>query len=208
MTSPKVEVLNKINADIDMMSSTSNGINTGFSTPPSSSLDTCDSGFTDLYSNNFTLIKSTNSSICSKTTQSKIDELDDERNSNLNQSTDSELDSFELSDKVSFDADNKPNIAAEMTKSRSGDDFSPTSECTSHQTAGTSSCRGTGTDKTSSDYDENQMDEFNDDSNASDISDLSDVFKMNADILPEMQRSINWVSCHFSLIVHIEKQIT
>lgn len=78
MTSTKVEVPNKINADIDIMSSTSNGMNTGFSTPPSSSLDTCDSGFTDLYSNNFTLIKSTNSSICSKKTQTKVGELDDE----------------------------------------------------------------------------------------------------------------------------------
>lgn len=195
MTSTKVDVLNKINADIDMMSSTSNGINTGFSTPPSSSLDTCDSGFTDLYSNNFTLIKSTNSSICNKTAQTKIGAVDDESNLNLNQSTDSELDSFELSDKVNFDADSKPNIAAEIIKNRSNEGYSPATEYKSHQVAAaTSTCRGSENVK-HSEYDEsNQMDEFNDDSNASDISDLSDVFKLNADILPEMQRSINWVS--------------
>lgn len=194
MTSTRVEVPNKINADIDIMSSTSNDMNTGFTTPPSSSLDTCDSGFTDLYSNNFTLIKSTNSSICSKKTQTKVGELDDERNSNMNQSTDSELDSFELSDKVNFDADNKPNIDADISNNRSNDEYSPiVGECKSHQDAGTNSRRVNDNAK-SSDYDENQMDEFNEDSNASDISDLSDVFKLNADILPEMQRSINWVS--------------
>lgn len=197
MTSTSVEVPNKINADIDIMSYTSNGMNTGFSTPPSSSLDTCDSGFTDLYSNNFTLIKSTNSSICSKKTQTKVGGLDDGRNPNLNQSTDSELDSFELSDKVNFDADNKPKIDAEISNNRSNEEYSPVvGECKSHQDAETNSCIVNDNAK-SSDYDENRMDEFNDDSNASDISDLSDVFKLNADILPEMQRSINWVSRDF-----------
>lgn len=197
MTSTKVEALNKINSDIDVMSSTSNGINTGFSTPPSSSLDTCDSGFTDLYSNNFTLIKSTNSGICSKTTHTKIGELADKRNLHLNQPADSELDSLELSDKVNFDAENKPKIAAEILRNCSNEAYSPASESkTSHPAAETSSCRGSNNVKTSG-YDENQMDEFNDDSNASDISDLSDVFKLNADILPEMQRSINWVSFNF-----------
>lgn len=37
------------------------------------------------------------------------------------------------------------------------------------------------------------VDDYNDDS-VSDISDISDVFKLNSDILPEMQRSIDWVS--------------
>lgn len=40
---------------------------------------------------------------------------------------------------------------------------------------------------------DNYVDDYNDDS-VSDISDLSDVFKLHADILPEMQRSIDWVS--------------
>lgn len=209
MTSTKVEVLNKINADIDIMSSTSNGMDAGFSTPPSSSLDTCDSGFTDLYSNNFTLIKSTNSSICSKAAQTKIGAVDDESNLNLNlnQSTDSELDSFELSDKVNFDANNKPNIAAEIGKSRNNEEYSPATECKSHQMTAASSSFRNGDNLKNGEYDENLMDEFNDDSNASDISDLSDVFKLNADILPEMQRSINWVSGNINQVTFLPKPI-
>lgn len=47
---------------------------------------------------------------------------------------------------------------------------------------------------------DNYMEDYNDDS-VSDISDLSDVFKLHADILPEMQRSIDWVCKRFCLIV-------
>lgn len=69
-------------SDIELTNSTSSEL-TGFSTPPSSSLDTCDSGFNDLYSNSFTLISSASSgscsssnSKCSRTTPAQIDQSD------------------------------------------------------------------------------------------------------------------------------------
>lgn len=59
---------------IEFVGSTS-APSTGFSTPPSSSLDTCDSGI-DLYSNSFTLISSVNSSKNDRTTSTQIDQSD------------------------------------------------------------------------------------------------------------------------------------
>lgn len=47
-------------SEIDLVNSGSGELITGFSTPPSSSLDNCDSGFNDLYSNNFSLLSSGN----------------------------------------------------------------------------------------------------------------------------------------------------
>lgn len=47
-------------SEIDLANSGSGELITGFSTPPSSSLDNCDSGFNDLYSNNFALLSSGN----------------------------------------------------------------------------------------------------------------------------------------------------
>lgn len=174
-------------------------LDTGFSTPPSSSVDTCDSGFTDLYSNNFTLIKSAHSNIVQSklskvghsmaTTPSpspspaSIRSCDAEKRSDLSKSSESsDLDTFELSDKVNFDADDRPRIG-------SSDNSQSTSE-KQRSSASSSTCKES--DK-SNEFDEHKVDDFNDDS-ASDISDLSDVFKLNSDILPEMQRSINWVS--------------
>lgn len=63
-------------SDIDSTSSTSSELSAGFSTPPSSSLDTCDSGFNDLYSNSFTILSSSSSSKCSRTTPAQIDQSD------------------------------------------------------------------------------------------------------------------------------------
>lgn len=63
-------------SDIDSTSSTSSELSAGFSTPPSSSLDTCDSGFNDLYSNSFTILSSAGSSKCSRTTPAQIDQSD------------------------------------------------------------------------------------------------------------------------------------
>lgn len=57
---------------------------------------------------------------------------------------------------------------------------------------------------------DNYVDDYNDDS-VSDISDISEVFKLNSDMLPEMQRSIDWVSrcehgaCHQTIAAHFRR---
>lgn len=77
MTSPEINLNKKIlkMSDIELTNSASSELSAGFSTPPSSSLDTCDSGFNDLYSNSFTLISSA-SSKSSCTTPAQIDNSD------------------------------------------------------------------------------------------------------------------------------------
>lgn len=54
---------------------------------------------------------------------------------------------------------------------------------------------------------DNDADDYNEDSNMSDISDLSDVFKLNSDIMPEMQRSIDWV-CDLILLYFVSRFIS
>lgn len=77
-SSPEINLSKKRSkmSDIDSTSSTSSELSAGFSTPPSSSLDTCDSGFNDLYSNSFTILSSASSSKCSRTTPAQIDQSD------------------------------------------------------------------------------------------------------------------------------------
>lgn len=62
-------------SEIDLVNSGSGELITGFSTPPSSSLDNCDSGFNDLYSNNFSLLSSGNMK-CAHTTPAQTDQSD------------------------------------------------------------------------------------------------------------------------------------
>lgn len=203
MTSPEIDLTKKISkmSDIDSTNSASSELSTGYSTPPSSSLDTCDSGFNDLYSNSFTLISSA-SDKSSRTTPAQIDQ------------SDSSPESAQLFDDNSIAATESQNPAPHI----SGDDEQigaatpidrppppPFDDCdggplneaqldlnnsidydhTSNNTTTVNKSKFSG---------ENDADDYNDDSNMSDISDLSDVFKLNSDIMPEMQRSIDWVS--------------
>lgn len=62
-------------SEIDLANSGSGELITGFSTPPSSSLDNCDSGFNDLYPNNFSLLSSGNIK-SAHTTPAQMDQSD------------------------------------------------------------------------------------------------------------------------------------
>lgn len=184
-------------SDAESTNSASSELSTGFSTPPSSSLDTCDSGFNDLYSNSFTLISSA-SDKSSRTTPAQIDQ------------SDSSTESAQLFDDNSITATESQNIAphivgddeqsgdatAIITRPPSYDDCSvPLNEAQLDLNSLDYDHTNNTTTATKSKFSgENVADDYNDDSNMSDISDLSDVFKLNSDIMPEMQRSIDWVS--------------
>lgn len=203
--------------DIDLTNSISSELNTGFSTPPSSSLDTCDSGFTDLYSNSFTLINS----VDSKNARTKSTQSDQSDSSSSADSaplfddslmTTSEDQSTASNEK--FDKETGSAKAVDRPPPSSSSSSLLDSSSTNYSSSSTSSSNELPIDDSQLDllnsYDSatnygstskkcktdefNAEDDYNDDSNMSDISDISDVFKLNADILPEMQRSINWVS--------------
>lgn len=189
-------------SDIELTNSTSSELSAGFSTPPSSSLDTCDSGFNDLYSNSFTLVSS-ESSKSSRTIPAQIDQ------------SDSSPESTQL-----FDENSTTAIESQTTMSQNCGDGKQIGAAAAVDRPPSPPCNECGTpindaqlDLNNLDYNhtnnacardttmanknkltaENDVDDYNDDSNMSDISDLSDVFKLNSDIMPEMQRSIDWV---------------
>lgn len=197
ITSPQIDINKKISKMSDIEHSATSELSAGFSTPPSSSLDTCDSGFNDLYSNSFTLISSARSK-CSRTTPAQLDQ------------SESSSESAQLFDDNSIPSresqNTTPHIAAEQTAAASSDRPAPFDEGDASTNEAqldlnnldydhtTDTCaRDTTTPNSSKFAAENDADDYNDDSNMSDISDLSDVFKLNSDIMPEMQRSIDWV---------------
>lgn len=196
MTSPEIDLNKKISkmSDAESTNSASSELSAGFSTPPSSSLDTCDSGFNDLYSNSFTLISSA-SDKSSRTTPAQIDQ------------SDSSTESAQLFDDNSITATESQNIAPHIVgdDEQSGDATAIVTRPPSYDDCSVP-LNEAQLDLNSLDYDHTNntttankskfsgADDYNDDSNMSDISDLSDVFKLNSDIMPEMQRSIDWVS--------------
>lgn len=155
-------LLNKINTA--SATAMSNELITGFSTPPSSSLDTCDSGFTELYSNNFTLINSTKQ-IIDKPDMKGISSSASETNfpdTDLENSVPTTIGSTENTSDGSLKKDSL--IGPEEPNDRVDEDG----------------------------YADDESDDFDDgDDASSDMSDLSD--ELNDDIAPEMQRTINWV---------------
>lgn len=165
-------LLNKMNdASVVAMS---NELNSGFSTPPSSSLDTCDSGFTELYSNNFTLINSTKQIIEKQPDMQSLSSATSET-MHFNDS-DLEINSI------------TPSVCSSTLSTKKG---KPTAGNDKNDETVNSSIDENG-------YADDESDDFDDgESNSSDMSDLSDVFKLNSDIAPEMQRSLNWVCIHF-----------
>lgn len=184
-------------SDIELTNSASSELSaSGFSTPPSSSLDTCDSGFNDLYSNSFTLLSSA-SSKSSRTTPAQIDNSDSSPESEQlfddNSITAAESQTstpHEIVDRPpSYDVCSGSLNEAQLDLNSLDYDHT-TNACTTIASATVAANKS----KFSGD---NDADDYNDDSNMSDISDLSDVFKLNSDIMPEMQRSIDWVSDQF-----------
>lgn len=158
-------LLNKI--DCVAASVLTNELNAGFSTPPSSSLDTCDSGFTELYSNNFTLINSTK-------------ELHDKAPTFENMDLENKIECHPVMNKED-ETTETCETGSNIDREDKGDSGVPTDD-----NAETNSDENGYGDDDSDDYDDAE-------SNSSDMSDLSDVFKLNADVAPEMQRSLNWV---------------
>lgn len=154
-------LLNKINTA--SATAMSNELITGFSTPPSSSLDTCDSGFTELYSNNFTLINSTKQ-IIDKPDMKGISSSD------LENSVPTTIGSTENTSDDSLNKD-APLTGAEEPSDRVDEEGYADDE--------------------SEDFDD--VEDGEDGDASSEMSDLSDEFKLNDDIAPEMQRTINWV---------------
>lgn len=217
MTSPGIELNQNMSkmADIDMTNSISSEISTGFSTPPSSSLDTCDSGFTDLYSNSFTLINSVNSK-SARTTSAQSAQSSDSSPESAPLFDDSLISAANELQNIAPNDDNDKETGAATAVDRPPPPTSSSSQ-TIYSTSSTSSNELPFDDAqldllNSLDYDKatsgstsnncktnefNDVDDYNDDSNMSDISDLSDMFRLNADIMPEMQRSINWVRTVF-----------
>lgn len=227
-TSPAIDLNKKLSkmSDIELTNSTSSELSAGFSTPPSSSLDTCDSGFNDLYSNSFTLISSASSKSSSRTTPAQIDQ------------SDSSPESAQLFDDNSITAtesqNTTPRVASddEQTGAATAVDRPPppsSSSSSSYTECSSVPINEAQLDLNSLDYEhttnacvrdttmannkgkysgDRDADDYNDDSNMSDISDLSDVFKLNSDIMPEMQRSIDWVSIvETALLSFIHNQI-
>lgn len=201
MTSPGVDINKKISSkmsDIELTNSASSELSAGFSTPPSSSLDTCDSGFNDLYSNSFTLISSA-SSKSSRTTPAQIDHSDSSPESaqlfddnsitaaDTQQSTTHNV--VDRSESYSMCGSSSLNEAQLDLNSL---DYDHTSNACTTTTASSTTTPITTANKNKFSTD-NDADDYNDDSNMSDISDLSDVFKLNSE-MPDMQRSIDWVS--------------
>lgn len=178
-------LLNKM--DGALVVAMSNELNSGFSTPPSSSLDTCDSGFTELYSNNFTLINSTKQIIekqpdmqsLSSTTSETMNFGDSDLE--LNSITPPVCPSTQSTKKGKTSAGNAKNHVDHIDNTNISD------EQNDENVEINSSIDENG-------YADDESDDFDDaESNSSDMSDLSDVFKLNSDIAPEMQRSLNWV---------------
>lgn len=166
-------LINKINtASVTVMS---NEIITGFSTPPSSSLDTCDSGFTELYSNNFTLISST---------KQIIDKPDMK---GISSTSDAELESSVPTTVASNDITSDNNLNKNLLI---GDSIIPEEQNNKEHIDEDGYA-----DDESDEFDDGEDgDDAGDNDASSEMSDLSDDFKLNADIAPEMQRTINWVS--------------
>lgn len=181
MSATEAVLLNKMDGTAVVIN---NDLNTGFSTPPSSSLDTCDSGFTELYSNNFTLINSTKQ-MDDKSVEVTLSTTAE--NLNYGDGGDSDNVSAVLSDCAS--AENSDAYIEKASESSTDEDViiedSNISEEPNDET----------NEIDENDYADDESDDFDDaESNSSGMSDLSDVFKLNAEIVPEMQRSINWVS--------------
>ncbi|XP_031629185.1 NAD-dependent protein deacetylase sirtuin-1 isoform X2 [Contarinia nasturtii] len=206
MTSPEINLNKKIlkMSDIELTNNASSELSAGFSTPPSSSLDTCDSGFNDLYSNSFTLISSA-SSKSSRTTPAQIDNSDSSPESaqlfDDNSATESQNTTPQnvtdhgppLYGDVCGGGGGNPINEAQLDLNSLDYDHT-TNACGTTTTATTSTVASTATTVANKNrFGDNDADDYNDDSNMSDISDLSDVFKLNSDIMPEMQRSIDWV---------------
>lgn len=187
MTSSEVEIIAKMN-DNDLTSTiVSDELNRGFSAP-SSSLDTCDSGFTDLYSNNFTLINSTNNKIGHAKTSPLA-------NAKLKESTSTSRININIIDKLVVDSkEQQPEIDTNKCDDELPIDEEQLDILNSLESNGSTAESSCTENVKISKFNDSLLDDYNDDSNASDLSDLSDVFKLNSDILPEMQRSINWVS--------------
>lgn len=199
MTSPVIDINKKISSkmsDIEMTNSASSELSAGFSTPPSSSLDTCDSGFNDLYSNSFTLLSSA-SSKSSRTTPAQIDNSDSSTESEQlfddNSITAAESQTSTPHEHVdrppSYDVCGSSLNEAQLDLNSLDYDHTTNACTTTTKTMATTMAANK-----SKFNGDNDADDYNDDSNMSDISDLSDVFKLNSDIMPEMQRSIDWVS--------------
>lgn len=230
MTSPEINLSKKISkmSDIELTNSASSELSAGFSTPPSSSLDTCDSGFNDLYSNSFTLLSSASSSKSSlRTTPAQIDQSDSspesaqlfDDNSLITTATESQIQTPQTDEPddgpASYDVCGNDQINEAQLDLNSldydhitnacGRDTTTSSSsmsCASSTAAATAVIPAASKSKFSSSSGDNDADDYNDDSNMSDISDLSDVFKLNSDIMPEMQRSIDWVRWLLILTMH------
>lgn len=221
MTSPEINLSKKISkmSDIELTNSASSELNAGFSTPPSSSLDTCDSGFNDLYSNSFTLLSSASSSKSSlRTTPAQNDHSNSspesaqlfDDNSLITTATESQIQTPQNDETndgpASYDVCGNDQINEAQLDLNSLDYDHITNACGRDTTTTSSSSSFSSSSPTaavipasskskfSSNSRDNDADDYNDDSNMSDISDLSDVFKLNSDIMPEMQRSIDWVT--------------
>lgn len=171
-----------------------NEVGTGFSTPSSSSLDTCDSGFTEMYPSNLSLINSTAvddklpiTILSDAMVSPSLTQIQPTLGVDSNGKTDIQIDTNVLTTDETSSGFIARLAQTSFHHSQNGIDHSVDYKMTGKNEI---TCN-----MNSNDVDEDETDNFDDvDSISSDMSELSDAFKINSEITPEMQRSINWVS--------------
>lgn len=181
-----------------------NEVSTGYSTPSSSSLDTCDSGFTEMYPSNL----NSNSSIGMDDKSSASDEIVVLNTAVSQTQSSSRVDSditsdIQINSNVTTAAGSSHNFTTRLAQNTYNNSQGTLVNALEYKTMGINEVKyNTNGDE----RDEDETDNFDEvESIASDMSDLSDAFKLNSDITPEMQRSINWVRkfVHFCLDLYI-----